>query len=123
MNAKPERINPLRLEKATPTGQAADLLLRSDNPSVAPTPEVSPTSRASAPASDPTNTPAGGSGGEDLLRPVVRNRPRYVEQLNTRVTPELRAAVDRHVAATGETLVDLMDRALRLALGLGPADR
>lgn len=54
----------------------------------------------------------------DLTAPRVRTRPRYVEQLNTRLTPEMRAAVDKHVAETGEALVDLVDRALRLAIGL-----
>ena len=69
--------------------------------------------RASTPASVPASTPT-----VDLTAPRVRTQRRYVEQFNTRLTTDMHLAVEKHVAKTGEARVDLVDRALRLALGM-----
>jgi hypothetical protein len=78
------------------------------------------TKRASSRASTQATkrAPAPEPRDVDLTAPIVRTRPRYVEQFNTRLTPEMKAAVDKHVSESGEAIVDLVDRALRLALKL-----
>lgn len=123
------RTPPPRLQRATPVDDPAEVLVQTEERAKGPAEDgpakpESPKARRPEPASvrASKNARTGDSDGEgapvDLTAPVVRKRARYVEQFNTRLTPEMREAVDKHVAATGETVVDLVDRALRLALGI-----
>ena len=124
-----------RLQSSTPAGGVAAALLAQPASTDAAKPDSEPAStqaskqarkpaakRTGVSASERTVKPASQHaarlGVSDLSAPRVRTRARFVEPLSTRLTPEMRAAVDKHVAETGEAQVDLVDRALRLALGM-----
>ena len=124
-----------RLQSSTPAEGAAAALLAP----AASTPAAEPASKPAAkqastpaapPASEPASKPAskrasthastGAStpSASALSAPRVRQTMRFIVPLSTRLAPDVREAVDAHIDGTGEAMVDLVDRALRMALGM-----
>ncbi len=86
-----------------PTGDVVSEILRS--PSEEPTPRLHALESISSPMEPPVRARRG--------RPRSRRR---MEPFSSKIDTDLRDALDEHIAKTGETIVDILDRGLRAAL-------
>lgn len=98
-----------RLQSSTPAADAASVLLEE-------TGQPGHEAAQAEPVPVPRQAVSETSNAADLTLPRTSGASPYEKPFATRISAEVKKAIDDHRRATGESTVDLVDRALRLVL-------